>query len=55
MSDEKCTGCGSSIDEVEAEHEKTGHNIQCELRHDLVPDDTLCEDCIDDVLEDMSS
>jgi hypothetical protein len=50
-----CISCGQSLKDVAAIHEKSGHNIQCTLRHDIVPDENLCEDCIDDILEDMSS
>lgn len=48
-----CSGCGQNIEEVAELHEKYGHNVQCVLRYDIVHDDTLCEDCIDDILENI--
>ena len=50
---EKCSSCGQDIDFVSEQHENWGHNISCEYRYDLVQDDSLCEDCIDDILENM--
>jgi len=49
----KCSHCSQDIELVADEHEKHGHNINHGYRSDLIPDDTLCEDCKDDVLEDL--
>lgn len=53
MNNTNCSGCGQNKEKVAIEHEKYGHNIICSLRYDLVQDETLCEDCIDDILENM--
>lgn len=50
-----CSSCGQNKQEVADYHEQHGHNIECSMRHDLVQDDTLCEDCIDAILEDLFS
>lgn len=50
---EKCRSCKQNIELVAEHHEEHGHNIYCEWRLDLVQDDTLCEDCKDDILEDL--
>ena len=50
---ENCRACNQNIEQVAEYHEIHGHNISHEYRRDLVTDDSLCEDCIDDVLEDL--
>lgn len=50
-----CKGCKQNIEEVEQQHEKFGHNVQCSMRRDItgLSSADYCEDCVDDVLEDM--
>lgn len=47
-----CNGCGQDIEEVKEYHEVEGHNVNHEIRNELMFDD-LCEDCVDDILMDM--
>lgn len=51
--EDKCSACGQSIKEVAELHEENGHEIEHDMRYDLVQDDTLCEDCIDGILDDL--
>jgi hypothetical protein len=51
-----CRYCRQDINDVLDKHEKYGHAINHEYRYEFVPhDEFLCEDCRDDILEDMIS
>jgi len=50
-----CWCCGQNKDAVEDKHEKSGHNINHEYRVELLDGFDCCEDCRDDILEDILS
>ena len=53
QTNKKCSSCDQNKAEVRKRHEEDGHNVECIMRYDFVDDDTLCEDCIDDILGDI--
>lgn len=47
-----CKSCKQNVEEIKQAHDKNGHNIEHFMRGE-VGDDSICEDCVDDILENI--